>query len=105
MAGMKADHERLLNEAKEQRSQMLKEAKDIKDQIIAEARDQAKVEYSKIIDSARGEIENQKMAAITEVKNIIGTNAIDLAKKVLARELDTPPNTKATWPMKSKKCA
>ena len=95
MANLKSEHLQLLNEAKEERSRMLKEAKDIKDKMITDAKELARVESENIIASAASEIYNQKMAAITEVKNLIGTNAIDLAKKVLARELDTPAEHQA----------
>src|ERR1700753_4037504 len=63
MAKLNAEHEKLLNEARQERSQILKEAKDMKDAIINEARDKAKVEGSKLIEEAKREIENQKMAA------------------------------------------
>ena len=87
MANLKSEHTQLLNDAKEERARIIREAKEIKDEIIAEAREKAGVEYSKKVNSAQLEINNQKMAAITEVKNLIGTSAIDLAKQVLGREL------------------
>lgn len=88
MANLKTDHERLLNEAKEERAKIIKEAKEIKDSIISEAKEKAKSESAKIIEDAKLEIHNQKMAAITDVKNLIGTTAIDLAKQVIKRELN-----------------
>lgn len=87
MASLKADHEKLLQEAKEERSRIIREAKEIKDEIIGEAREKAKEEAVKIVDAARADIENQKMAAIIEVKNLIGQSSIDLAKDLLSREL------------------
>lgn len=87
MASLKSQHEALLQQAKEERSQMIKEGKEIKEQIIAEAKDKAKLEASKIIADAQNEIQNQRMAAITDVKNQIGKATIDLAKQVLGREL------------------
>ena len=66
---------------------MLKEAKDTKNQIIAEAKDKAKVEANKIVADARVDIDNQKKAAIAEVKNQAGTLALDIAEKVLRKEL------------------
>jgi len=72
MASMKSEHESLLRQAKEERSQILKEAKEIKDSIITEARDKAKEEGAKLIAEAKREIDNQKMAALIEVKNQVG---------------------------------
>ncbi|MHB1921605.1 MAG: F0F1 ATP synthase subunit B [Chitinophagaceae bacterium] len=87
MSQMKSEHEQVLQEAKAERGRILKEAKDIKDQIIAAARDQAKIEARKIIDDAQIAINNQKMAALTEVKNQVGNLVIEVAEKILRREL------------------
>nr|WP_295872639.1 F0F1 ATP synthase subunit B [uncultured Chitinophaga sp.] len=87
MAQMKAEHEHVLAEAKAERSKILKEAKDAKDAIISEAKAQAQAEAKKIISEAYTAIENQKMAALTDVKNQVGTLVIEVAEKVLRREL------------------
>ena len=87
MTAMKSEHEKLLNDAKAERSAILKEAKDLKDQIIAEARVAAKAEQSRIVGDALKEIENQKMAAMTEIKNSVGSLVIEVSTKVLGREL------------------
>ncbi|MGN6508032.1 MAG: F0F1 ATP synthase subunit B [Chitinophaga sp.] len=87
MAQMKAEHEHVLAEAKAERSKILKEAKELKDQIISEAKAQAQAEAKKIVHDASVAIENQKMAALTEVKNQVGTLVIEVAEKVLRKEL------------------
>jgi len=87
MANMKSENEKLLAQAREERTKILLEAKDIKNEIIAEAREKAKEEASKILNNAMADIENQKKAAITEVKNELGLLAIDIAEKVIQREL------------------
>lgn len=88
MASLKADHNKLLMDAKEERAKILKEAKEIKEGIIADAKEQAKEEAAKVLADAKEAINNEKMAAITQVKNLVGTSAISLAKEVLKRELD-----------------
>ena len=87
MANMKSEHESLLKQAKEERSQILKEAKEIKDSIINEAKDKAKEEGAKLIAEAKREIDNQKMAALIEVKNQVGNMVIEVSEKILQREL------------------
>lgn len=91
MAQMKAEHEHVLAEAKAERSKILKEAKDAKDQIISEAKTQAQAEAKKIISEAYTAIENQKMAALTDVKNQVGNLVVEVAEKVLRRELSEKP--------------
>ena len=95
MAQMKAEHEHVLAEAKAERSKILKEAKDAKDQIISEAKAQAQAEAKKIIHDASVAIENQKMAALTDVKNQVGTLVIEVAEKVLRKELSDKQNQEA----------
>lgn len=87
MEKLHADNEKLLQEAREERSKILKEAKEAKDSIINEAREQAKVEASKIAESNRKDIENQKQAAMAELKDLAASLALAVAEKVVRREL------------------
>jgi F-type H+-transporting ATPase subunit b len=87
MAQLKNENEALMAQAREERSQMLKEAKEARDRIVDEARDKAKAEASKIIAEAQVTLEQQKLAAITEVKNQVGNLVVDIAEKVLRRQL------------------
>jgi F-type H+-transporting ATPase subunit b len=87
MAQLKSENETLLAKAREERALLLKEAKDTKDKIINEAKDAAKAEASRILADAQVSIEQQKMAALTDVKNQVGNLVIEVAEKVLRREL------------------
>ncbi|MBK8702870.1 MAG: F0F1 ATP synthase subunit B [Saprospiraceae bacterium] len=87
MANLKAENEKLLAEAREERTRMLKEAKEAGDNIINKAKEKAKEEAVLIMASAKQEIQNQRMALITDLKNQIGLLAIDVAEKVLRKEL------------------
>ena len=87
MAQLKNENEALMNKAREERALMLKEAKEMQDKIINQAKEQAKMEANKIITDATVAIQNQKMAALTDVKNQVGTLVIEVAEKVLRREL------------------
>ena len=87
MAQLKGENEALLAKAREERAQLLKDARDTRDKIVNEAKDQAKQEASKIISEAQIAIEQQKMAALTEVKNQVGNLVVEVAEKILRREL------------------
>ena len=87
MASMKSEHETLLNQAREERTLLLKEDKETKEKIIGEAKEAAKEEANKIMQESRQQIEFQKNAAIIDVKNQIGTLVIEVAEKVLRKEL------------------
>lgn len=87
ISNLKAENEELLKQAQEERVKILKEAKEAKEGIIAEAKETAKQEAKRIVSDAKELIENQKMAAIVEMKNAAGKMAIDVAEKILKSEL------------------
>ncbi len=55
--------------------------------MISEAKEQAKIEAGKIMIDAHAAIEQQKMAALTDVKNQVGSLVVEVAEKILRREL------------------
>ena len=87
MAQLKSENEALLAKAREERGHILKEARDTKDKIITEAKEEAKLVANKIITDAHDAIEQQKMAALIDVKNQVGLMVIEVSEKVLRREL------------------
>ena len=87
MAQLKNDNEALLIKAREERALLLKEAKETKDKIVNEAKEEAKAQASKIINDAQAVINQQKNAAINELKNQVGNLVIEVSEKVLRREL------------------
>ena len=94
-----AENEKLLAQAREERTMMLKDAKDMKDKIVNEAKDQAKAEANKIIIDAQQQIQQQKMAALTEVKNEIGNLSIEVAEKILRKQLNAADGQEAYMKM------
>ncbi|MGV3541436.1 MAG: F0F1 ATP synthase subunit B [Rufibacter sp.] len=87
MQSLKADNERLLNEARFERERILKEATEAANNLVEGARTKANEEGQRMIENARLSIENEKKAALTEVKNLAATLSIDIAEKLIRREL------------------
>ena len=85
--GLKADHEKIIAEARHEKEIILKEAKEIKDKLLAEAKVQAGKEGQKIIESARQQIESEKKAAINEIKQQVAELSVLVAEKVIQKEL------------------
>ncbi len=102
MSQLKSENEKLMVQAREERTIMLREAKEIKDKMIIEAKDQAKVEANKIIMEAQAQINQQKNAAMTEVKNEIGTLALEVAEKILRKQLNSAEGQEAYMSMLAK---
>lgn len=94
MTALRAGNEKLLQEARNERDNLLKEAREAKEMIINEARAKATEASDKILASARENISNEKMAAITELKNYVATLSIEIAEKVLKQELADPNKQK-----------
>lgn len=90
MAQMKSENEAMMAKAREERAQMLKEAKETRERIINEAKELAKSEANKIMVDANNAIQNQKMAALTDIKNQIGNMVVEVSEKVIRRELASP---------------
>ena len=87
MENLKADNEKLLSEARAERERMLREARDTKDAIINEAKGKATTEANRLLQMAREAINNEKLAAITELKNQVATLSIEIAEKILREQL------------------
>ena len=87
IALLNADNERILQEARVERDTLLKEAREMKNNIINEAKEKAITEADKILISAKEQISNEKMKAITELKNTVADLSIDMATMVLKSEL------------------
>lgn len=88
MARLTSQNEELMKQAREERDQILKEAKTLKDSIVNEAKVQAQAEGAKLLEKARIEIENQKKAALSELKTQVSTLSLDIAERVLRQQLD-----------------
>lgn len=87
MENLKADNERILKEARAEREGMLKEAREIKAKMISDAEDEAKVRADKMIVNAQQAIENEKKSAIAELKNQVAALSVEIAEKVVRKEL------------------
>lgn len=88
MQELKAGNEKIIIEAKNERERLIKEAREVKDNIIKEAKSQATIEANKLITTARKEIESEKSVAINEIKAQVTELSIEIAEKILMKELE-----------------
>lgn len=91
MQQLKAGNEKLLAEARLERDRILKEATDVSTQLIEQAKNKATEEGGRMILQAREAIQNEKNAALAEVKNTAAKLSIDIAERILRRELTDQP--------------
>lgn len=87
MQNLKADNEKLLQEARNERESMIKEAREIRKKMIAEAEEDTKERTSEMIAQAQEAIKAEKRAAVAELKGQVAELSLEIAEKVLRVEL------------------
>lgn len=87
MMRLQSGNEKILKEALFERERIVKEARDLKDSIIRDARNEASVEANKVIEIARETIEHERLAAISDIKNLIASFSVEIAGKILQNKL------------------
>jgi len=95
MKSLQSDNESLIREAKNQRDEIIKEANSLKNEILSQAKATATVEGNRIVEEAKKRINQEKMAAITELKNEVADLSISIAEKLIKTELSAKNKEKA----------
>ena len=89
METLQTDNQRILKEARAEKEVMLKEARNTRADLINTAKAEAKAEAEKILIQAQEAIQNEKRAAISELKEQVASIATNIAEKVLQKELES----------------
>ena len=89
LAGLAKEQERLLAEARAEQTRILQEAAAQRDNMIAQAQEQAKEEAKKIMDEAKVRIQEEKEAALRDVRNEVAIMSVAIAEEVVRKELST----------------
>ena len=87
LANIKAESEALLQDAREKQALLLKEAAATRDAIVEKAQDKAREEGNRLLSEAKVEIENQKRAAISDIRKEVATLSVEIAEKILREKL------------------
>ena len=94
MVKLEASNEKIIKEAKTERDFIIREAREIKDAILNEARENATSEAAKMFEAARQSIENEKLSAITQIKEQVAVLSLQIAEKILREKLAGDKNQK-----------
>lgn len=89
MANLKSENEKLLQEARIERDNILKTANDASAKMIEDAKQAAISEGARLIENAKAVIENEKKAALTEVKNQVAQLTLEVTDKLLRKNLSS----------------
>jgi F-type H+-transporting ATPase subunit b len=77
-----------LSDAIVERDQLIRQGREIKDKITAEAGEIAEAESRKIMETAKNLIEEEKIAAINQIKVQIASLSLEIAEKILRKKLE-----------------
>lgn len=87
LQALKNENENLLIQARKERDDILKEAREVRERMIAEAKNKAQEEADRLIASARENIYNEKMKALTDLRNQVAQLSLEIAEKILKEKL------------------
>jgi F-type H+-transporting ATPase subunit b len=87
LANIQKEGESILQEAREKQAQILKEAADTRDAIVEKAQEKARSEGARLLEDARVAIEQEKKAAIADIRKQVATLSVEIAEKVLRENL------------------
>ena len=88
MASIEESNQKVLKEARAEREALLKDARATGAEMIAQSKKDAQTEANKIIAQAQETIRNEKRAAVNELKNQVAQISLEIAEKVIDKELD-----------------
>lgn len=95
MAGLKADNEVLLKQAREERDKILRDTREVANKMREDAQLDARQAADKIIADAREAIDIEKQAALKDVKIQVASFALDIAEKLIKKNLASDASQKA----------
>jgi F-type H+-transporting ATPase subunit b len=89
LENIQKEGESILQEARQKQAQILKEAAETRDAIVAKAQDKAREEGNRLMAEAKAEIENEKQAALGEIRAQVAELSVKIAEKILRHELSS----------------
>ncbi len=91
---LQATNDILLAEARVERDRILGDAQKVATTLMDEARAKASAEGSRLVEAARVSIQTEKNAALNEIKNHTATLAVEIAEKIIRKELNNSEEQK-----------
>lgn len=90
LAEIRMESEGILDEARVRQSELIRQATAESDKMILDAKEKAAVEAQKQLDEAMRQIDAQKQQAVSDIRGQVARLSVDIAEKVLRRQLDDP---------------
>jgi len=94
MASLMADNEKLLKQAREERDKILRDARDAANRLHDQAQADAKKNADRLIEDAKSIIQTEKNAALRDVKEQVAIFSIEIAEKLIKKNLSDDKSQK-----------
>ncbi len=95
MGELKADNEKLLVKAREEREQLLRDASKAASMIKEEAKTDAEIISKRMMEDAKAGIEAEKQSALAEVRSQVANLSVEIAEKIIRKNLENDKAQKA----------
>ena len=87
IAHRKEEQDRIITETRTEQNRLMQEAAAERDRMIAQAQDQARAEAQKIMEDAKVRINQEKEAAMKELRTEVAKMSLAIAEKVVRKDL------------------
>ena len=87
MQELQSTNQKLLDEAKIERAKLIEEARTTAKGIVSDATSKATSEAESLLSKAQTAIEAEKKGALAEIKNLASGLSLEIAEKILRKEL------------------
>lgn len=94
LENVRVKSDKIISEAIVERDKLIRQGREIKEKIVTEAREEAGTEAKKIVAEAKKHIEEEKVAAINQIKVQIASLSVDIAEKILRKKLQDDASQK-----------
>lgn len=89
LANLRQEQDRIISDTRAEQSRLMQEAAAERDRMIEQAQNQARADAQKIMDDARIRIQQEKEAAMREVRREVAEISLAIAEKVVRKELES----------------
>ena len=87
LAGIQAESEKVLREAREKQAEILREATATRDAMVKEAKTLAEAEGLKLLDEAKAQIQVEKANALRDIRSQVADLSVQVAEKIIRQQL------------------
>lgn len=87
LQGLAQEQERIMAQTRSEQDRMLKEASAQRERMLADAQEQARAEAGKILSEAKARIQEEKDAALRDIRREVAVLSVSIAEKVVRKDL------------------